>query len=196
MSGSTTSATLAAAAALAAGVQAVAEAVRLGCADPAHAIVLLSQLASYQPASLTGADAIGQAQAVVEANVAATCRRAALTSLARASADYQPTSYQDAVQLRSRISDLIQAEMLIAGAVPDYPMYVALRALRAAVIDDLTARSGSLARLQTVSSAVPLPALTLAYRLYGDATRYDDLVARADPVSPLFMPLQFQAPTT
>ena len=193
MADATTTATLGAAAALAAGVQAVAEAVRLGCADPAHAVVLLAQLASYTPATLTGSDAIGQAMTTVEAAVAAACRRAALTSLARAAADYQPNSYQDAIRLRTLVCGLIAAEMLVAGAVPDYPAYSALRALRAAVIDDLTARGGTLARVRTVTAAEPMPALALAYRLYGDATRYDDLVARADPVSPLFMPLTIEA---
>ena len=193
MADATTTATLDAAAALAGGLQAVAEAVRLGCADPAHAVVLLAQMAGYAPTTLTGTDAIGSAMTAVEVNVAAACRRAALTSLARATADYQPNSYQDAVQLRELVGGLIAAEMLVAGAVPDYPAYTALRTLRAAVIEDLTARGGNLARLRTVTTAEPMPALVLAYRLYGDASRYDDLVGRADPVSPLFMPCSFQA---
>lgn len=186
-------ATLAATANLAAGLQAVAEAVRTSCADPSQAVTLLAQLAAYAPATDNGADTIGVAMSAVEANVAAACRRAALTSLARATADYQPSSYQDAVALRTKVSGLIEAEMMVAGAVPDYPMYASLRLLRAAVIADLTARGGDLARIETITTAVPMPALTLAYRLYGDASRYDDLVARADPVSPLFMPTSFEA---
>jgi prophage DNA circulation protein len=129
----------------------------------------------------------------VETNVSAACRRAALTSLARATADYQPSSYQDAVALRTQVAGLIEAEMLVAGGVPDYATYSALRLLRASVIEDLTAREGDLAMVVTITTALPTPALTLAYRLYGDASRYDDLVARANPVSPLFMPTSFQA---
>ena len=193
MADATTTATLAAASALAAGLQAIAEAVRTGCGDPADAIGLLLQMAEYQPSTLTGSDAIGVAMATVETAVSAACRRAALTSLARASAEYQPSSYQDAVRVRTLVAGAIETEMLIAGDVPDYASYSTLRALRAAVIADLTARSGDLAQITTVTTAEPMPALALAYRLYGDATRYDDLVARADPVSPLFMPLSFEA---
>ena len=65
-------------------------------------------------------------------------------------------------------------------------------ALRAAVIADLTARSGDLAQITTVTTAEPMPALALAYRLYGDATRYDDLVARADTVSAAVYAPQFR----
>jgi prophage DNA circulation protein len=193
MSGSINATTLAATASLVAGLQAVTEAVRTACADPAQAITLLAQLANYAPTSLTGSDAIGAAMTAVEKNVAAVCRRAALTSLARATAVYLPSSYQDAVALRNKVAGLIETEMLIAGGVPDYPMYVSLRALRVAVIEDLTARGGDLARVNTVTTSVPMPALTLAYRLYGDASRYDDLVARTNPVSPLFMPTSFEA---
>ena len=193
MADATTLATLTAASALAAGLQAIAEAVRTGCGDPAHAIGLLLQMAEYRPTTLTGSDAIGAAMTVVETAVSAACRRAALTSLARASAEYQPNSYQDAVRVRTLVAGAIEDEMMIAGAAPDYSTDSALRALRAAVISDLTARSGNLAQITTVRTAEPMPALTLAYKLYGDATRYDDLVARAAPVSPLFMPLSFEA---
>ena len=193
MSGSTGTATLAAVTNLVTGIQVVTEAVRTACADPAEAIRLLAQLAIYAPSTDNGGDAIGAAMSTVETNLAAACRRAALTSLARASADYQATSYQDAVQIRGQVAGLIEAEMLIAGGVPDYAMYRSLQALRAAVIADLTAREGDLARVVTVTTAEPMPALVEAYRLYGDASRYDDLVARANPVSPLFMPVSYEA---
>ena len=71
--------------------------------------------------------------------------------------------------------------------------YLARRALRAAVSEDLIARGSDLARLTTVTTARPLPSLTLAHRLYRDATRSDDLISRVDPVHPAFMPTAFEA---
>jgi len=38
-----------------------------------------------------------------------------------------------------------------------------------------------------------MPALAIAYRLYADATRADDLIARVDPPNPNFMPTRFEA---
>ena len=193
MSGSTQATTVAAVAALAFGLQSVTEAVRVACTDPADAIQALLQLAGYSPATATGGDSIGLAMAKVESAVAAACRRAALSSLALASADYAPTSYQDAVRVRDAVCAAIDAEIAIAGNAGDYASYTALRGLRAAVVRDLTTRAGSLARIATITRPAPQPALAVAYDLYDDASRYDDLVRRVDPVSPLFLPRQFQA---
>ena len=44
-----------------------------------------------------------------------------------------------------------------------------------------------------MARAASLPALTLAYQIYGDTTRADDLIARADPSHPALMPLAFVA---
>ena len=193
MSGATTATTVAASAALASSLQAVTEAVRTGCNDPADAIVLLLQLATYSPVSLAGADAIGAAMATIESAVSAACRRAALTSLARAAAAYAPSSYQDAARVRDLVVAAIDAEIAVAGDGGDYSSYTAFRALRSAVVLDLTTRAGSLAAVITIARPMPQPALAIAYDLYDDASRYDDLVRRVDPVSPLFMPVTFQA---
>ncbi len=195
MSGSTAPTTVAAVAALAAGLQAVTEAVRAACTDPGDALGLLLLLAGYNPTSRAGADSIGLAMATVQIAVAAGCRRAALTSLARAAAAYAPSSYQDAVRVRGLVCAAIDAEIMVAGNSGDYATYAALRALRAAVVLDLTTRAGSLAQVATITRPAPQPALVVAYDLYDDASRYDDLVRRVDPVSPLFLPRTFQALT-
>ena len=178
--------------ACAAGLQAVAEALRAACADPADAIRLLTALATFVPTSNLGSDAIGQAMQTAQAATAAACRRAALTSLALATADYQPSSYQDAVGIRTAVSDLLDAEAQLAADAGDRNTYHALWALRSAVIADLTARAASLAMVTTYTFRASLPVAVIAQRIYQDPSRSDELVATVNPWHPLFMP-PFQA---
>ena len=81
--------------------------------------------------------------------------------------------------------DLVVTE---AGDLGDDGPFLALQALETAVVADLIARGASLAPLVTRTFGTNLPALVVAARLYGDATRADELVDRVDPVHPLFMP--------
>ncbi|HEV2364038.1 MAG TPA: DNA circularization N-terminal domain-containing protein, partial [Caulobacteraceae bacterium] len=155
-------------------------------ADPGGAIGALESLIGFAPGSTASLTPIG----------AAACdlmRRSAATALARAAAVYQPSSYDDAAGVRTTITGLYDAEILIAGDEGEDATYGALRALRAAVIQDLTVRGASLARIQTFAFGAPLPALHLATRLYRDPSRADELVIQAIPVHPLFMPPAFQA---
>jgi prophage DNA circulation protein len=165
---------------LAAGLAALAEAVRAAAIDPAVQIRLLIDLADYSPVS----DPTG---------TAAVCRRMALISLCRASAAYQPSSYQDAITLRTEMAALLDAEITAAADSGQAETYQAFRALRLQVTNDLTTKAGSLPQVVTETLAAALPALAVAYRLYGDATRADDLIARADPPNPNFMPASFEA---
>ena len=176
---------------LATAVQAITEGIRTGCADPGNAIALLTPLAQFMAPTipLAGSDAIGAAITTVATATAAACRQAAIMSIALAETTYQPTSYQDAVSLRTQIVALIDAEMLVAS----YATSLALRTLRAAVVADLTADALALPEVITVSEPMPRPALAVAYQLYGDPSRYNDLVARVNPINPNAMPLTFEA---
>lgn len=128
------------------------------------------------------------AQAVPGADAASTVmRRVVLVQMARACAAYQPSSYNDAVALRLTACAALDAEIIVAADAGNDQTYLVFRALRVAVTEDLQARGDPLPQLRTVQ-VPPLPAAVLAYRLYGDATRADEVVARVDPVNPLFMP--------
>lgn len=120
-------------------------------------------------------------------------RRAAAISLARASADYVPSSYQDAVSIRDTVSDALDNVILEAGDLFDDTSYEALLALQTAVITDLNTRGGNLAQIVNRTFGAQQPALVLAYRLYQDATRADDIIARNNPVHPAFLPVQIEA---
>jgi prophage DNA circulation protein len=179
--------------ALAGGAVALAEALRAACNDPADAIRLLSGLARFFPSIPPGSAPIGEAMAATQTAMAAVCRRAALTSLARAIAAYQPSSYNDAQAVLVAACVLFDAEIEVAGDAGDGQSYLALRALRGAVVNDMTTRGSALPQIVTVARPASLPALALAYQLYGDTTRTDDLIARANPIHPAFMPTSFEA---
>ncbi|NPD67305.1 hypothetical protein HN018_06920 [Lichenicola cladoniae] len=174
-------------------VQAMMETLRTACADPADAVRLLSSLAGYDPGGVPSTVPVGGAIFTITVCMGRFFRRAALSSLARACATYQPSSYDDALAVRLAVAPLYDAEILVAGDAEEDASYQALRSLRAAVLDDLMTRGSDLARLTTITTNLPQPSLALAYRLYRDASRSDDLIARANPVHPGFMPTSLVA---
>jgi prophage DNA circulation protein len=179
--------------ALAQGLFDLAEAVRASANDPADAIRLLSQLATYSVPVPAATSIWGQEVAGVTSATAALCRRAALISLARAVADYQPLSYDDAVAVRDQVAGLLDTEITYAADTGDTQSYLALRDLRTNIVQDLTTRGAQLPRLMTVTRNRPLPALVLAYELYADATRTDELISRVNPPHPAYFPTTFEA---
>lgn len=182
-----------ASASLAAGIAAVSEAVRNAAQSPADQVRLLSDLAAYSPAVTSSTAPIGSAIATAQSAAAALCRRSALISLCIATSNYQPYSSQDAIALRDNVVTLLDAEMLIAADGGDLATWQAFRDLRSKVVTDLIDRAAQLPAQRTVTTQEPLPSLLLAYQLYGDASRSDDLIARVDPIHPAFMPVSFEA---
>lgn len=177
----------------AAGVSTLTEAVRAAAQSPRDQVRLLSQLAVYQPVVTSSTAPIGAAIAEAQTATAAILRRTALASLALACADYQPYSSQDALTLRDNVVALFDAEIIVAADAGDTNSYEGLRELRTAVVTDLTDRAAQLPAQRTVTTPEPEPSLALAYRLYADASRSDDLIARVDPIHPAFMPVEFTA---
>jgi prophage DNA circulation protein len=70
----------------------------------------------------------------------------------------------------------------------DDAVYGALADLRGAVVRDIAARGADLARVVRYTPPETLPALVLAHRLYGDAARDGELVARNGIAHPGFVP--------
>lgn len=172
----------------------VTEALRAACANPADAVRLLGDLAGFAPQiNFAGSDATGAALTSLAQNAAALMRRAAGISLARASATYTPTSQQDAAAVRGQIGDSLGALATAAADAFDDSAYSALLGLRTAVYADLNTRGASLAPVVTRTMPIPLPSLVIAYMLYQDAGRADELTARNEPANPVFMPLSIEA---
>ena len=181
---------------LATAVLAVPEALRNAVGDPGVQLQLLAQMAVLMPAVVASPAPIGGAIATAQLAVGALCRRAALMSIALACSNYQPTSSDDAQTLRRWVTTLFAPEILAAADGGDAATFQALRTLRARVLKDLSDRASQLSQLITVTRGAPLPAPVLAQQLYADATRTPDLIRRADPIHPAFMPLSFEALAT
>jgi prophage DNA circulation protein len=179
--------------ALAAALAAMTEAARATMTDPADQVRVMLRLAVFGYADNSGGIGLGGIMATVRNAVSAAARRVALVSLAMASAAYQPASYEDAHRLRDMVADAIEVEMLAAADNGEDAAYGALKSLRVAVIQDLTTRGATLPTVITVRTASPLPSLVLAYRLYGDASRAEQLANAARAPHPAFLPTSIQA---
>lgn len=171
--------------------QGLTEAVRVNSATPGDAIRALGALAAYSPAISEEGPA-----AVVGAETEVLMRRAATVSMTLAAAAFRPASADDAVAVRDLVLGAVDSVLTEAGDRGDDDVFLQFRSLRESVASDLNARGANLPNLRTFKSAVGLPALVLAHRLYGDIGRTEDLVRRARPVHPAFMPRTFQAPST
>ena len=156
---------------------------------PGDALKSLDVLHRFSTSSVPadGPAATAQEQAVL------LFRRAAAVGMAQVSAAYTPASAQDAVNARELVVGALDDELTSAGDAGDDDVFTSMRSLRAFVVTDLNTRAATLPQLITVTFNAALPSLVLAQRLYGDPTRSDELVQRANPRNPLFMPLSFEA---
>jgi prophage DNA circulation protein len=102
------------------------------------------------------------------------------------------SSYQEAVALRDTLSGQIDGWALSSADAGNDADADVLDALRLALVRDITARGGTLARLYDYPLSATQPALVIAQRLYGHvadlADRADDIVARNAVRHPGFMP--------
>ncbi len=152
-------------------------------ANPADAIRLLAGLADYSAASSA---AVGPA-------IDNVFQRAIGAALARAAAAYNPSSYDDAANIRATVTGALDALIETAGDSGEDASFNALYALKSAVGQDLIARGATLAPMVSFRFNRNLPSLVLSNRIYRDARRAGQLVGEADPPNPLFMPTDFQA---
>jgi prophage DNA circulation protein len=111
-------------------------------------------------------------------------RRLILAQAVGASSLLDAVVYDDVVAINAGLTAALDAESLVAGDAT----YTALTGARVAVWQDLTARARNAARLRTVSLQRPLPALAVAYDLYGDAARDAEIVMRNRVRHPGFVP--------
>lgn len=138
--------------------------------------------ADQPPVPTTTASRISQANN--QEAIISLVKRTAVIEACRASADAEFSSYQEAQQLRAELVD--QLDQLL-DAAPD-EVYTALIDLRIAVISDITSRGADLARIVPYTPKRTLPALVVAYHIYGDASEADNLVSRNRIRYPGFVP--------
>ncbi|MGR3753226.1 DNA circularization protein [Edwardsiella anguillarum] len=109
-------------------------------------------------------------------------------AMTRAAADASPTSRDEAEAITQRVSVQLDTALILAGDRAEDGMYGGLLAVRSSFLATMSDRASGLSELIQVTMAQPLPALTLANRLYQDATRADELVQEARVPHPAFMP--------
>jgi prophage DNA circulation protein len=97
-------------------------------------------------------------------------------------------SRDDVDALRLIINDAFGIAEQIAADDMDQMTYRALVELHAAIIFYLVETARPLPRMLTYRFALSMPSVTLAYRLYADAGRADELRAENKVVHPAFMP--------
>lgn len=170
------------------------EQARASIIDPADQIRALVPLCSFQPSpAISGTSGINVGINLMQTATAALCRRAALTSLALGCSDYQPKSSTATQAVIDQVGPLFDAEITYAADNGDLNSYRNLRELRTAVLSDLEIRGSQLPALITITRPISQPSLAVAWSLYQDANRSDDLITRANPRNPLFMPISFTA---
>jgi prophage DNA circulation protein len=94
-------------------------------------------------------------------------------------------SFDDAIATRNTLLGYIDTAQLAAA---DDTLYDQLTALRTALIRDVDQRAGPLARLETYTPRQTLPALVLAWTLYGVANRDAEIINRNAVFNPGFIP--------
>lgn len=124
-------------------------------------------------------------------NMLISLRASALSASSEAAAN---AAYSSAGEAREVMQTLVDAltdlsDNAIDGIEPDVEVFDALRDLVAGLTAHLADVAGSLAEVTTYTPPDTLPALVIAYNLYGDATRFEELLARNEQVvHPLMVP--------
>jgi hypothetical protein len=102
-------------------------------------------------------------------------------------------SRQDVDNLINQIQIPFNTAEEIAADTMDSADYIAIVELRAAIVNHLVATARPLPNMLTYQFASPLPSLVISQRLYGDASRYDQIRAENKVVHPAFCPAIGQA---
>ena len=163
--------------------------------DPASATAAFADLADSVvvapvPVNLTPTRAVLAANAII---LARTQRLVALVAYADALASRTFVSRPEGITARAEASERFAAALADCTGGDDADLADAIQALRGRVAEYLSQLITDLRPIVTVSTAVSLPALWWAQRLYGDALRAEELVTRNAVRHAGLMPLQFEA---
>ncbi len=113
-------------------------------------------------------------QAANQAAIINLVQRPALVEAARVASQISYESRGQAIAIRDEIADGIDLHLDAAGDAA----YSAMQAVRIALVKDIAVRAADLSRILSYTPKTTEPALVIAHRLYQDATRESDIVAR------------------
>ncbi|HVJ53447.1 MAG TPA: DNA circularization N-terminal domain-containing protein [Aliidongia sp.] len=130
----------------------------------------------------------GTADAQVTTNAFAlydVMRQQAIVEAAGALSAFPFSTGDQAQTMSGQLTSAIDNEL---ATVTDDNVFDAMRALRIAIIQDVAARSAGLPDTVSMTLQASLPAVVLAFRLYGDPSQAADIIARNDIRNPMFLP--------
>lgn len=112
-------------------------------------------------------------------------RLTALGEMGTTSTEMTWGSYDAAAAHRQDITGHFNTEILRLSDAYEDELAGRLRDLKTVVVGDVTERGANLVRVKTVTINHPLPALVVAYDLYEDPAREDEILARNNLLNPL-----------
>jgi hypothetical protein len=115
-------------------------------------------------------------------------KRQALIGMAITASKMTFPSYDDAVATRDLLARKLDTEQDIVGTTDDDQTFGALADLKAAMVLDITERAANLARIKNIFPSEPLPALVMAYEIYGSIDQAEEIRTRNKVRNPNFMP--------
>ncbi|EHJ8971183.1 DNA circularization protein [Salmonella enterica] len=171
------------------GVMDTIRAVVAASGSPEEKLSVLESLAAYRdtrfyPVS-ADADVAARAVALIVVMSAAAMAYVAMSII--------PSSQEDAWRIQQRVCDALDSAMIQSGDLSDDNVYNVMRSLYNVFTDGFSLKGTALSNLAIYSFPRPLPALTLAERIWQDAGRADELIQSVQPVHPAFMPVRFKA---
>jgi prophage DNA circulation protein len=158
--------------------------------DTGGSATVLGTVAAAGPAYLTPTMRLAADNAAAAARAV---RLAALTSYAESVLRSTFTSRPDGVTVRGELAERFENELYQTDGAENAALFLAIEQLRDTVINWLTQSIANLAPVITVESARLRPSLALAWILYADPTRADELAARNGVQNPFFMPREITA---
>ncbi|WP_164635040.1 DNA circularization N-terminal domain-containing protein [Rhodopseudomonas sp. BR0G17] len=167
-----------------------------GLAPASAQRAMVELLGAFPAAVVSGVPYLSASAARAAANAEAAARAlrlAALTGYAEAVLRTTFGSRPEGVTARAAIAERFEAEADNTTGSENAALFVAIETLAARVIDWITKTINDLAPVVVVETAIPRPSLDLAWTLYADPARADELVSRNRVRHPSFMPLSIEA---
>lgn len=161
--------------------------------SPQEAIAILGQLSRFGKSIFpSSGNTKAQNQSIQNTNlVNSLVAQVAVSECIKIVADWDFETYDDAVNARISLVELIDELSLNAADTGNYDAWDAYEAARIAIIKDIDARGSSLPRAIAYKVQFCTPAIVIAHQIYGAQnleSRFEDMVTRNKILDPLFVP--------
>ncbi|ENF4691526.1 DNA circularization protein [Escherichia coli] len=173
-------------------IQAVITTLAKATGSDTEKIRVMAEIASAEDGTYYEGEAANTISAAVQCCIRTLAAGAMLWRLMQ----YTPRSHDEVLQMMQGARTVTETVLLLLADRADDDSYDALNAQYAQFVTHWQENYLSLSDVMTVTTRSAQPSLSLANRLYQNASRADELVQAASPVHPAFMPLSFTARNT